>query len=277
MVSSNSIQEKQSIDQSQIHKNFKRAKNSLFAIAMIGQWIFVTYILLFYGEIAMSGDYERVNEQLPHGIIEGDTIGNLMMGMHLALAVIIMFGGPLQFIPAIRKQFPRIHRWNGRIYYFTALITVCAGMYMNLSRGTHGGTLGLLGNTLNASLIFWFSIMAWRTAMQKDFRSHRKWAIRAFLMVSGVWFFRIGYGLCLLLSGFTGVGMTRNMTGPVDVFLMFGHSLVPLILGELYFWTKTHPNLKIKKAGMIGLIVLSIFLVAGISMVTMIFWLPKIV
>ena len=260
-----------------IEKYFYRASRTLFGTAIIGQLIFVYYIVAFYGGIAVSGEYERVNEQLPHGIIEGDLIGNIMLGIHLALAAVITFGGPIQFIPFIRKRFPKFHRWNGRIYYLTAFIITFAGLYMNITRGSHGETLGLLGNILNAVLIVGFSVMAWRTAMQRDFVAHKKWALRAFLMVSGVWFFRVGYGIWLLLSGFSGVGMSKNLSGPVDIFLMFGHSLIPLLIIEGYFYAKQHTNWKVKRVAIIALASLSVLLAAGIVMVAMIFWMPKLV
>jgi len=255
---------------------FKRSTKALFGIAVLGQWLFVYYIIAFYGAIAWSGDYEKINDQLPHGIIEGDTVGNIMLGIHLFLAAIITFGGPLQFFTPIRKRFPVFHRWNGRIYYVTAFIISTAGLYMVFTRGAHGGIPALMGNVLNASLIMVFSVMAWRTAIQRNFSAHKKWALRAFLMVSGVWFFRIGYGLWLLLTGFSAPGMNSHMTGPYDVFLIFGHSLVPLMIIEYYFYVKASTNPKTVKIATILFSILSVLLISGISMVAIVFWFPMI-
>ena len=200
------IEEKLHTSSGNTDKNLDLATRILFILAVVGQWIFVYYIVKFYGGIVVSGAYEKVNEQLPHGIIEGDVIGNAMLAVHLFLAAVITFAGPLQFFPVIRKQFPVFHRWNGRIYFVTAILTASAGLYMNFTRGAHGGFLMALGNGSNALLIMAFSTMAWRTAMNRDFKAHKKWAVRAFVMVSGVWFFRVGYGLWILLTGFYGPG-----------------------------------------------------------------------
>lgn len=254
--------------------NINKLSQVLFVIAVIGQWIFVYYIVVFYGGILISGEYEKVNEALGHGVIDGDRIGNLMLGVHLALAAVITFGGPLQFSGWVRKHFPVFHRWNGRVFYLTAFIVTFAGLYMIYTRGAHGGVTGLLGNTLNAILIIWFSTLAWQTARKRDFVAHKKWAIRAFLMVSGVWFFRLGYGIWILITGFTVPGTNNDLTGPFDIFLSFAHSLVPLLLLEAYFYAKRHKNLRIKRFAIAALIGLSVLMVGGIVMLILVFWAP---
>ena len=253
-----------------------RISRLLFVIAVSGQWLFAAYIIAFYGGVVVSGAYEKINEQLPHGIMEGDLMGNFMLTVHLALAAVITIGGPLQFFPTIRNRFPKFHRWNGRIYFVVAFLITFAGLYMTYTRGAHGGLPGILGNTLNASLIMLFSVLAWQTAMKKQFKAHKKWALRAFLMVSGVWFFRMGYGIWILITGFTAPGSNADLTGFFDRFLMFGHSLVPLLILELYFFAKKHERNKIKKLTAAFLSLLCLLLAAGVVMVSMIFWLPAL-
>lgn len=271
-----SIEQDSLLSTSKIDQQFRIATRLLFAIAVAGQLFFVYYIIAFYGGAALAADYESINEKLGHGVIKGDTMGNTALAIHIFLAAIITLGGPIQFLNPIRNRFPAFHRWNGRIYYVIAFIISFAGLYMNYSRGAHGGTSGMLGNALNAVLIMSFSVMAWRTAMQRDFRSHKKWAIRAFLMVSGVWFFRVGYGLWILLTGFTAPGTSADLTGPFDRFLSFGHSLVPLLILEGYFYAKAHPNPKVKRFATGALGVLCLLLSGGIVMIAMIFWLPNL-
>ena len=266
-----SLESSQALSRQKALTSFTRAKNILFTTGIIGQFLFVLYILLFYSWVVLWGKYENLNG---HGLIEGDTLGNLMLAIHVALAVIVMGGGPLQFSQRIRKRYPSFHRWNGRVFYVTALVVVFAGLYMNATRGAHGGIVLALGNGLNALLIGGFSFMAWRTAIRKDFVAHKKWAIRAFLMVSGVWYFRVGYGLWILLTGFTAIGVNESLTGPFDRFLGFGHSLVPLALVELYFLAKASNRLPVKRFAARSMWVLTLLLASGIVMVSVIFWLP---
>lgn len=271
-----SIEHPPLIHATKIDQQFRMVTRLLFAIAVAGQLFFVYYIIAFYGGAALHADYESINEQLGHGVIKGDKMGNAALAIHIFLAAIITLGGPIQFIGSIRKRFPVFHRWNGRVYYLIAFLISFAGLYMNYSRGAHGGIIGALGNALNAVLIMSFSVMAWRTAMQRDFRMHKKWAIRAFLMVSGVWFFRVGYGLWILLTGFTAPGTSPDLTGPFDRFLSFGHSLVPLLILEGYFYAKAHPNPKVKRLATGALGLLCLLLTGGIIMISMVFWLPNL-
>jgi hypothetical protein len=105
----------------------KAAATFWFVVTAIGQWIFVVYIVSFYGGAVMHGDMGRWGKFLTHGLIPGDHIGNLALALHLSLAAVITAGGPLQLIPQIRAHAPAFHRWTGRAYVVTALVTsICA-------------------------------------------------------------------------------------------------------------------------------------------------------
>ncbi|WP_163360481.1 DUF2306 domain-containing protein, partial [Klebsiella aerogenes] len=87
------------------------------------------YIVGFYGRAAVEVDFERWNEVLVGGYVPGGLAGNLVLAMHLLLAAVITLGGPLQLVPAIRRRWPRFHRWNGRAYMLTALLISLGGLY----------------------------------------------------------------------------------------------------------------------------------------------------
>ena len=122
--------------QQKVQKGFERAKNILFITGVVGQFLFVLYIVLFYGGVALQGTYDKIQG---HGIMEGDPMGNLMFASHVTLAAIIILGGPLQFFPGIRWKYPTFHRWNGRVYFSTAFIVVfCRTIYECYTWGTRG-------------------------------------------------------------------------------------------------------------------------------------------
>jgi len=107
-----------------------------FVTLVIGQWIFAYYIFAFYGVAAAQGDLETWNKRLFHGIIQGDLAGNITVGVHLLMAFIISFSGPLQLMPQIRNRFPAFHRFNVRLYMATAFIISAAGLYLIFTRGS---------------------------------------------------------------------------------------------------------------------------------------------
>ncbi len=247
-----------------------------FIIAVLGQWIFAFYVALFYGGAAMEGDFMKWNRVLPHGYIEGETMGNLAVAIHLLFAVIVMVGGPIQFIPKLRSYLPAFHRWNGRFYIGAAFLISLSGMYMVITKGTISGLIGDISVSLNGALILIFASLALLRAVQRNFGSHRKWVLRLFLAMGGVWFFRIGLMFWLFVHG-RPVGFDpETFRGPFLVFLGFGQYLIPLLVLELYFWAQKNQSYLGKISMSFGLILLILITALGTFAATMGMWLPRI-
>ncbi|TMU56918.1 DUF2306 domain-containing protein [Flagellimonas algicola] len=247
-----------------------------FTVAVLGQWIFALYVALFYGGAAMDGDFMRWNRVLPHGYVEGETMGNTAVAIHLLFAVIVMVGGPMQFIPKLRNYFPRLHRWNGRFYIGAAFLISLSGIYMVITKGTISGLVGDISVSLNGALILVFALMAIRTAMKRDFVVHRKWALRLFLTMAGVWFFRIGLMFWLFVHG-RPVGFDpETFRGPFLVFLGFAQYLLPLAVLELYFLAQKNKSGGAKIAMSMGMIILTLITALGTFAATMGMWIPRI-
>jgi hypothetical protein len=103
---------------------------------------------------------------------------------------------------------------------------------------------------------------------------HRRWALRLFLAVSAVWFFRVMLMFWIVLWG-RPVGFDgTTFQGPFLDFLSFAQYLLPLALLELYFRAQqaTRPAQRIAMAG--GLGVLTLATGAGIAVAAMALWLP---
>ncbi|MFK8054836.1 MAG: DUF2306 domain-containing protein [Saprospiraceae bacterium] len=256
------------------NKNLNRSIRSLLYIAFVGQLAFCSYILLHFGGTAFQGDWNTWTESMIHGIIEGDPVGNAAVIFHIMLAFIITFSGPLQFFEWFRTNARSFHKYNGRIYILTALLITVGALFMVWNRpATIGGQLGRVSLTINAGLIIWFAIMAWRTGVQRKFVEHRRWAIRTFVVVSGVWFFRIGFGTWILVTGFTAPGVKEDLTGWFDRMLYFTSYLGPLLVTEIYLRVKASDSLVAKKRLTIFLFALCPLLIAGTCVTAMVFWL----
>jgi hypothetical protein len=90
-----------------------------------------------------------------------------------------------------------------------------------------------------------FAFFAIRDAMGRRFEAHRRWAMRLFLASSGVWFFRVGLMLWLLINrGPVGIG--KNFDGPFVTTWFFGQYLVPLAVLEIYFFVKRNAGWSLK-------------------------------
>ena len=203
-------------------------------VAVIGQWLFLYYIATFYGPSTLTGNFQAwsLNKQLIKGYVPGDTVGNLAFGAHALLAGVIAFGGALQLIPQIRARVPAVHRWNGRLFMGVASALSISGLYMVWVRGATTGLVGSLAITLNAALILAFVTLAWRAARAREFATHRRWALRLYLVANAQFFTRVGIFAWIVVNQ-----GTRGLD-PFFLFWNFGCYLVPLAILELYLRAK---------------------------------------
>jgi hypothetical protein len=203
--------------------------------AMIGQWFFAYHIAAVYLRTALTGDISSWNESLFVGIVSGDLAGNIALVAHLVLAFVLTIGGTLQLIPQIRSRAPGFHRWNGKIFIVTAFIVSGAALYMIWTRETFGGILiNDLSVSLDAVLIMVFAGAALRHARARRFDRHRRWALRTFIVASGVWFTRVIYGFLSVVPGDL-PDVTADMSGPTNVAIGFASYLLPLAVLEICF------------------------------------------
>lgn len=246
-----------------------------FIAAVIGQAAFAIYIAVFFGGTGAAGNLEAWNRRLMNGIIDGDPVGNASVVAHLLLAFFITVGGPLQLLPRIRARAPAFHRWNGRIYIATAIIISLGGLYMVWARGVFGGFVNQVAISLNALLIILFALIAVRYAIVRDITTHRRWALRLFIAVSGVWFYRVGIMAWILGNG-APVGITGNLDGPFDRFIAFGNFLLPLAVLELYLRVRDQAGPAAKVTTALLIVVLTGIMSLGIFGAVMGMWLPRI-
>lgn len=247
-----------------------------FIVAVAGQWIFAFYVAAFYGGATVHGDFMKWNRVLPHGYIEGDAMGNTAVAIHLLFAILIMVGGPLQFVPKIRNHFRKFHRLNGKVYLVTAFIASLSGIYMVMTKGTITGVIGDLSVSFNGLLIMLFAVLAWRMALKRKFKAHERWVLRLFLVVNGVWFFRIGLMLSFLLYGGPFGFDPETFRGPFITFLGIGQYAIPLLVLELYFLAKDRAKTPGKLMMALTLIAITFFMGLGIFAATTGMWLPRL-
>jgi hypothetical protein len=248
-----------------------------FLVAMVGQVIFALYVALNYGAPALHQSMAEANKTLPHGFESGNAMGNLMVGLHLFFAVVITLGGPLQLIPKLRSAAPRFHHWNGRIYLTTAVIMALSGLYLSYSgrRGV-GDVTQHMAITVNAVLILVTAVLTVRTAIARRFAEHRKWALRLYLMVSGVWFFRVGLMFWLVVNR-APVGFNmKTFSGPFLTILAWLVYAGTLGFLEVYLRAYDSPRPAVKVAAAIMVACTTIVMAVGIFAATMGMWIPRI-
>jgi uncharacterized membrane protein len=195
---------------------------------------------------------------------------NWAFAVHVFLAAYVSLAGALQLIPLIRARFPKFHRWNGRIFLTLAFGVGLSGLFMTWEHGADASLSGSLGISLNAVLILVFAALAWRTALKRDFDSHRRWALRTYVVANGQWFFRVGIFAWFIVA--KGKGLGANLDGPVALFWEFGCYLLPLAMLELYLRAKERGSYMLAGAT----IAFTLLMAAGLFGIFMFMWRPLI-
>ncbi len=236
-----------------------------FAVMLIGQWAFFYYIAAFYGVSTISGDLEIWNRLAALGrrpYVEGDAFGNAAYASHALAAGIIAFGGILQLVPWIRARFPTFHRWNGRLFLLTVTGLSLSGFYLVWIRGTSPSFIEGLSTSLNGVLILTFAALALRQAVARNIDSHRRWAMRLYLVSNAQWFLRVGLFAYFAIG--KSVGAEIAFGDPFLKFWTWGCYLVPLAVLQIYFIAQDRGGVLGRAAVGLGLIALTLAMGTGI-------------
>jgi hypothetical protein len=147
-----------------------------------------------------------------------------------------------------------------------ALGVALSGLYLIWVRGSSPTFLGATATSLNGVLIIACVALAWRAALTRQIAGHRRWALRAWVVANGQWFFRVGIFAVGVLD--------RNVMEPFFVVWGFGCTLFPLAVLELYLRTSDRggPAARLTLAGV--LVVLTGLTGLGIVGVYMAMWRP---
>lgn len=155
-----------------------------------------------------------------------------------------------------------------------AAITSVAGFYLVWTRGVPGGILGHIAISLDAVLILVFGGLAMNFAMKRQFDRHRRWAMRLFMVVSAVWFFRIGLMFWFMATG--GIGINpETFEGPFITFIYFGQMAVPLLILGGYFFAQKNKNAVVKTGTAAVLFLATGIMLMGVFAATFGMWLPR--
>ena len=251
----------------------KAAAGFWYVVAVLGQLAFAFAVASFYGLSAGRGHWQQWNKTMTHGYVSGQPVGNVVVAIHLVSAVIILISGAMQLVPQIQRGAPRLHRWNGRVYFVTAFTVSLAGLYMMWFRGTVGGFVQHLGQSLDAVMIMVFAVLALRYALARDFKTHRRWALRLFMVVSSSLFIRAGVFLWFAARG-DASGLDPD--GSFLTYMTFAQYLVPLAVLEVYLRIQRRGGTAARFAMAGGLLMVTLVMGAGIGVVTAGLFVPSI-
>ena len=254
----------------------KKAVTSWVSIVLVGQWAFAVYILSLYAIPLLIGAVHQADEISPaRGFDTSVGFDSIMFFSHILPAAIMASSGLLQIIPKIRKTYPKFHRWNGRLFFALGLSGAVTGLYLTWGAGIRFSDIGALGVTLNGVLILVAIFFAWKTAVKKQFSQHQRWAVHAFILVNGVWTFRLFLmGWYLVNQGQN--GNNNNLDGPMDLTISFACYLLPMLFAELIFWAKRSKTENVKWLAAMTTSVAAVITLIGVIAAAMMMWGPRV-
>jgi uncharacterized membrane protein len=100
--------------------------------------------------------------------------------LHAAGALVALAIAPFQVSATIRQRHRRLHRLAGRVYMGGIVLGGVSGLVLAVGAST--GPVSQIGFGSLALIWLATAAMGWRTALQRDFVSHRRWMIRSFAL-----------------------------------------------------------------------------------------------
>lgn len=113
----------------------------------------------------------------------------IMVVGHVWFGTLTMVTMCIQIWPWVRRHYPALHRWSGRVYVFGGVLPTSL-----LAFGIVPFAAGPPGNTIGGLLWLAATIAGWRAVRQRRFRDHRRWMIYSFALT-----LQIVWGRVLLL------------------------------------------------------------------------------
>lgn len=96
---------------------------------------------------------------------------------HIFAGSIMLSAAVLQLWPWLRAHHPRVHRWSGRVYVASALVTGVGALVT--AQFPSAGVAQQVANTFLSVLLLTFTLLGYRAVRQRRFGDHREWMIRS--------------------------------------------------------------------------------------------------
>ena len=143
-------------------------------LALWGTMFAMSLSVLFYSEMA----YLRPSDPLysHHYSIRWWLLPHILCG------ATALFTGAFQFSTRLRKYNPHLHRTLGKVYVIAVLIGAALATYIDLTFDYHTNWMVNAGYLSHPFAWGLTALIAFRTAVTRNFNVHRQWMIRSYLI-----------------------------------------------------------------------------------------------
>ena len=197
---------------------------------------FLLYIwLAVLTGLSMYYLYRAVDYRFLHPDRLGPSLFNkqLWYFSHVLLALPVVFGAPLQFLPTLRQSRPHVHRWIGRAYVVGASGAAILAIYLGATTEYEESRLSIV---ITGVLWLFFTLAAWRAAVGRNFVAHRAFMIRSYTLALVLVWLRVMYDFQDYLFFYVQDEQARDGTRE------WASWVIPLLLVE--FWISWLPQVR---------------------------------
>ena len=179
--------------------------------------------------------YRAIDYRFLHADRLGPSLFNkqLWYFSHMLLALPVVFGAPLQFLPKLRQSAPRVHRWIGRTYVIGASGAAILAIYLGATSEYEESRLSIV---ITGVLWLFFTLAAWQAAVARNFVAHRAFMIRSYTLALVLVWLRVMYDFQDYLFFYVQDEQARDGTRE------WASWVIPLLVVE--FWISWLPQVR---------------------------------
>ncbi|MBL4812783.1 MAG: DUF2306 domain-containing protein [Rhodobacteraceae bacterium] len=203
-------------------------------------WTIGLYLVALLGLVASGLRLDMLAEWFATGVLPEDWVDLRYVEhpwlslAHVAPGALFLLIGPLNFLPMLRKAQPGLHRWLGRIFIVSGLISALSVLAVVLVFPAMGGLITVFASWLFGLFMAYTLVQGYRAIRTKDVARHRRFMIRAYAAGLAVSTIRIGGILADALYGF-------DFAENFGFAVLFGFVLHALIAEAVIWATRRKP------------------------------------
>jgi len=145
-----------------------------------GALLFFAYLMLL-----ITMQYIPARNDAAFLLLKQDVIGMLHYRIaffaHVYIGMFILLSGMMQFPAYIRKRFPAVHKWAGRIYAF-GIIVIAGPTGFVMGYYGNGGPISQVAFCILAVLWIAFTWKAVAAARARQIAAHKRWMYRSYAL-----------------------------------------------------------------------------------------------
>lgn len=176
----------------------------LGALLAAGNALIFATITDFNADYGSGGEFSAAGQKARMFEIAAIGYAHTLGGM---IATLI---GPFQFLGVVRRRYPVVHRWLGRVYLACVFFSGLAGLY--LSPGSYASnTFGIAFIALALAWLY-TGTRAYLSIRAGEVAAHRRWMIRNYALTYAAVTLRVQMPLLIVLGGLSPI-LAMNIVG----------------------------------------------------------------